>query len=229
MVENLVDDPTDRLDPLPETPHIYNYDAYVRIPTSVQSLQLDGCEGAVYRSREAPKAQIPIAERPEGLPSPLFPTYLNRTSYYGNEQTWQSRPTSRSAHLNTNWSVSRDQGTPLAKGGNSANALRGHSHHMSLPDPPVDRPATLGRPFTPQFSAASRQDSPATTGFNYAVNTPSPTFDHPEFNHGAPSGSGPPVSMTTNWSSSSHVLESSLSHPPFPSSWIRTPPNGQGG
>lgn len=225
MVENLLDDPLEPVDRTPETPHMANFDDSVRISNSMHSLRLDGFENSTFGSPSMSKPRIPTPERRDNLPSPSLPSlsfYSNRPSYYGNDETWQSRPTSGSAYPGGGWLPhSRPNSTTETQRPNSryrTDALWGHSHHISLPEFAADNQQRFGKlPMTPQVSAAI-PGSPATTGFNYAVNTPSPTLDHEGLIHGPPPGLGYNP-MARNWRSSSHVLEGSgPRNPSLPSS-----------
>lgn len=235
MVENLLDDPLEPVDRMPETPHMTNFDDAAKISNSIQSLRLDGFEKSAFGSPSMSKPRIPTPDRRDYFPSsflPSVPFYANRPSYYGNDETWQSRPASGPAYPGGGWlpqnhpNSSKETQRPNSR--NRTDVIWGHSHHSSLPGFAADSEQHFsGLPMSSQMSAAI-QGSPSMTGFNYTVNTPSPTMDHGRFVHGPP----PRLAynpIDRNCNSSSHVPESSEPHSPrLPSSWNKTPPNGQG-
>lgn len=235
MVQNLLEDP-DPVDRLPETPLMANFDDSVKISNSIQSLRLDGLDNPGYGSPRISKPRIPTPERRDNLPSPSLPSlsfYSNTPSYYGNDETWQVRPTSGPTYPAGSWlppdNPLSGKETQRPHSRNRIDAPWGHSHHTSLPGFVAEAQQRFGPPLTPQVYAVTPGSS-TVTGFNFAANTPSPTLDHAGFSHGPPPGVGPALhtSMAKNWISS-HIVESSRPNPSFPSSWNRTPPSGQGG
>jgi len=216
MVAHLTDDFADPSDPIPQTPLASNFDDKVMISEFARRPSVEGFQNPTYSS---PNSALP--------------------SYIGTDSTWQTRPTSQPIFLDAGaaaWSpqayssVGKENQLPTYA---NRKDVWGHAHHNSFPGNTVG-----GHPMTSQVSTATVQHSSALSGFNYAVHTPSPTLDKGNssfaYAYGQPPGlqNANFMAMTRDWSSSSHVFDSSSHSRPnsrVGSPWNRTPPNGQGG
>ena len=238
MVENLLEDLPDPVDQMPETPHMSNFDDSVKISNSIHSLRLDGLENPVSGSPGGSKPRIHTPDSRDNLPSPSLPTfssYSNRPSYYGGDETWQTRPTSGPTYAGVGRTLqARPDSRTESKGPYSRSredALWGHAHHTSLPGFATNTQQRFGGlPMTPQASAAADgQSSSAVTGFNFAVNTPSTAVEYGGSLYGIPRmpiNSAAVLGQT--WiSASQELLPSDPPSPHFPNSWKRNPADGQ--
>jgi len=240
MVANLTDDFTDPSDVMPQTPLASNFDDKVMISESLRRLSAEGFQNPTYSSPNS--AQRPQSYGEDNLPSPALPSfsqYSEMPSYIGTDATWQTRSASQPTFLDEGATVWPSQAYPSVGPENqrstymNSKGVWGHAHHSSFPGNTVS-----SHPMIPQVSTATIQHSSALSGFNYAVHTPSPTLDkgHISFAYalGQPTGlqNANLMAMARDWSSSSHVFESSSHSRPnsrVDNPWNGTPPNGQGG
>lgn len=242
MVAHLTEDFAEPSDRMPQTPLAGNFDADVMASNSLHRLSVEGLQNQTYSSPNSASPQLSrgYGQGRDNLPSPAlpsFPQYSATPRYIGTDSTWQARPTSQHSVLDegtTTWppqpypNLGKEKQRPTYT---SRKDVWGHMHHNSFPENTIG-----GYPITPQVSTAT-QYSPALSGFNYAVHTPSPTIDLGNstfvYAQGPPAGlqNANLMAMWRDWSSSSHVFDSSHSRPNSRagSPWNRTPPNGQDG